>query len=194
MSKLFSWSLYHTSFLPLWISVLFIDLKSILEKSPYSVTESVSIILILASVCFSSIVIHISLRDYNEGGVFPQTLISVNEEKSITADYLLSYILPLLAFDFTRWDQTVLFLIFYMTLGFLCIRHNYFSVNIMLELSQFKFYYCELVNEDGRQTKQTVITKRQLSECLGETIYLRSVNNEYKLDMSIHPSVSHLAH
>ena len=134
MSKLFSLSLYHTSLFPLWISILFIDFKSILEKS-------------------------------------------------ITAEYLLSYILPLLAFDFTRWDQTVLFLIFYMTLGFLCIRHNFFSVNIMPELSQFKFYNCELVNEDGRKTKQTVISKRQLSECLGETIYLRSLNNEYKLDV-----------
>ena len=183
MSKLFLLSLYHTSLFPLWISILFIDFKSILEKRPYLVTESVSIILILASVCFSSLIICISLRNRNEGGVIPQTLISVSEEKSITAEYLLSYILPLLAFDFTRWDQTVLFLIFYMTLGFLCIRHNLFSVNIMLELSQFKFYNCELVNEDGRKTKQTVISKRQLSECLGETIYLRSLNNEYKLDV-----------
>lgn len=39
------------------------------------------------------------------------------------------------------------------------------------------------MNEDGRKTKQTVISKRQLSECLGETIYLRSLNNEYKLDV-----------
>ena len=62
-------------------------------------------------------------------------------------------------------------------------KTQFFSVNIMLELSHFKFYNCELVNEDGRKTKQTVISKRQLSECLGETIYLRSLNNEYKLDV-----------
>lgn len=58
------------------------------------------------------------------------------------AEYLLSYILPLFAFDFTVWNGVVLFLIFFTILGFLCIKHNYFSVNIILEMAEFRFYNC----------------------------------------------------
>mgnify|MGYP000320977530 FL=1 len=60
----------------------------------------------------------------------------------ITAEYLLSYILPLFAFDFTKWDEVVKFLIFFLTFGYLCIKHNSFSVNIVLELLGYKMYDC----------------------------------------------------
>lgn len=43
----------------------------------------------------------------------------------ITAEYLLSYILPLFAFDFTKWDEVVKFLIFFLTFSYLCIRHGH---------------------------------------------------------------------
>ncbi|MBQ1502206.1 MAG: hypothetical protein IIZ45_06305, partial [Firmicutes bacterium] len=36
-------------------------------------------------------------------GTTPHKVLSATEEKTITAEYLLSYILPLFAFDFTQW-------------------------------------------------------------------------------------------
>lgn len=183
MSKLFSLSLYHTSFLPLWISILFIDIKSIAEKNTHLITEIISVSCILISLLLAVVILLVALCTKGKEGASQQTLISVKEEKSITAEYLLSYILPLFAFDFTQWDQVVLFLVFYLTLGFLCVRHNFFSVNIMLELAHFRFYSCRLKNEDNQETEQTILSHRRLNSCVGELLYLRSINNEYKLDI-----------
>ena len=77
----------------------------------------------------------------------------------------------------------ILFLIFYLTLGFLCVRHNYFSVNIILEITNFRFFICKSKNEDGQVLEQRIISHRQLNGCIGETLYLKSINNEYKLDI-----------
>lgn len=183
MSKLFSFSLYYISFAPLWISVLFIDIKSCIENSSDLWTEKISIGVILVSALICLIVLMIELCTNGKEGTIPQTLKKVKEEKTITAEYLLSYILPLFAFDFTVWNEVVLFLIFFATLGFLCIKHNYFSVNIILELANFKFYSCMFKNEDGIETEQSVISHRKLTGCVGDTIYLKSLNNEYKLDI-----------
>lgn len=183
MSKLFSISLYHTSFLPLWISILFIDVKSVLEHGGHCATEVFSVSCILFSIIISVMILLVSFYKKGKEGSTQQTLISVKEEKSVTAEYLLSYILPLFAFDFTQWDQVVLFLVFYLLLGFLCVRHNYFSVNIMLEMAKYRFYNCRFENEDGQESEQTILSRRSLNVHIGETLYLRSLNNEYKLDL-----------
>lgn len=92
-------------------------------------------------------------------------------------------ILPLFAFDFTTWDGVVLFLVFFSTLGFLCIKHNYFSVNIVLELAGFKFYTCTLINEDNIEIESSIISRRELAAKKGDELYLKSLNNEYKLNV-----------
>ena len=177
MSTLLSLSLYHTSFLPLWISILFMDIKSIVEKGPHLTTEIVGLLCIVISLPICIFIIFIALHTKIREGTILQTLVSVKEEKRIIA-----YILPFFAFDFTRWDQVIPFLIFYLTLGFLCVRHNYLSVNIMLEIAGFRLYRCSLKNDDGIVTDQIVISHRRLNSFVGESLYLSSLNNEYKLD------------
>ena len=184
MSRIFSLSLYHTSFAPLWISILFIDIKSCIENPSNLWTEYISIGCILISCLIELIVLLIALCTNGKEGASPHKVVSAIEEKTITAEYLLSYILPLFAFDFTQWSQVVLFLIFYLTLGFLCIRHNYFSVNIVLEVANFRFYSCTTENEDGELLEQRILSHRRLNGCVGEMLYLKSLNNEYKLDIN----------
>ena len=184
MSRIFSLSLYHTSFAPLWISILFIDIKSCIENPSNLWTEYISIGCILISCLIALIVLLIALCTNGKEGASPHKVVSAIEEKTITAEYLLSYILPLFAFDFTQWSQVVLFLIFYLTLGFLCIRHNYFSVNIVLEVVNFRFYSCTTENEDGELLEQRILSHRRLNGCVGEMLYLKSLNNEYKLDIN----------
>ena len=98
-------------------------------------------------------------------------------------ELVLSYILPLSAFDFTEWDQVVLFLIFFVTLGFLCIRHNHFSFNIWLEILNYKVFTCELEDEDKNVVQRKIISHRTLNTHKGEYIFLKSLNNEIKLDI-----------
>lgn len=183
MSKIFSLCLYHTSFAPLWISILFIDIKSCIENPSNRWTEYISIGCILISFLIAVIVLMLALCINVKEGTTPHKVISATEEKTITAEYLLSYILPLFAFDFTQWSQVVLLLIFYLTLAFLCIRHNYFSVNIILEIAKFRFYTCIVENEDGHRLEQRILSRRCLNGCTGDILYLKSLNNEYKLDI-----------
>lgn len=72
-----------------------------------------------------------------------------------------------------------------LTLAFMfgIIRHNYFSVNIVLEIARFRFYTCTVENEDGQRLEQRIISHRRLNGCIGDFLYLKSLNNEYKLDI-----------
>ncbi len=72
-----------------------------------------------------------------------------------------------------------------LTLAFMLgiIRHNYFSVNIVLEIAGFRFYTCTVENEDGQRLEQRMIRHRRLNGCIGDFLYLKPLNNEYKLDI-----------
>ena len=72
-----------------------------------------------------------------------------------------------------------------LTLAFMLgiTRHNYFSVNIVLEIARFRFYTCTVENEDGQRLEQWIISHRRLNGCIGDFLYLKSLNNEYKLDI-----------
>ena len=147
MSLATSCSMFFLSFAPLWVSILFIDIKSIIEKQTSVMTEKYSILAIPIISIISLVVLMLSFNKKNTNGSHEYTIDGVEEEKALSAEYLLSYILPLFAFDFTVWHQVVLFLVFLFVLAFLCIRHNYFSVNILLELFWYRFYRCTLQNE-----------------------------------------------
>ena len=105
------------------------------------------------------------------------------ESKTITAEFLLSYILPLFAFDFTLWDEVVKFLIFFFIFGYLCIRHNNFSVNIILEIMHYRMYDCSLINADGKEVERTVTNKNMLTTSKRKDIQVKILNNEYYLDL-----------
>ena len=131
MSFIFSVCMFYLSFFPLWLSIVFIDIKSIIQNSSNLWTEWSSLICMTIGFVMSWSVLWYTIHTKSIG-THTFILKEAKEEKIISTEFLLSYVLPLFAFDFTKWDQVVLFLIFYITMNFLCIRHNYFSVNIVL--------------------------------------------------------------
>lgn len=183
MSVITSFSMFFLSFFPLWISILFIGGRSIYIGSPNIWTEIISISLILVVSIFSGVILFFKLNPKDKSGAQPYTILTVQEEKTITAEFLLSYMLPLFAFDFTIWHEVVLFLIFFLVFAFLCIRHNYFSVNILLELMKYRFYNCELQNEDGKVINKVIVTQETLSANISTEICIRSINNEYSVQV-----------
>lgn len=183
MSKLVSSCLYFTSFFQLWISVYFIDIKSIIEGTKNPWTEIISIIIIASASIISAIVLICEFISNSKEGSTRFVIKDASDDKTITSEYLLSCILPLLAFDFTKWDQVVLFLIFFVALGFLCIRHNHFSANILLEMLGYRVFTCELESVNKNAVQQKIISRRTLNAHKGEYIYLKSFNNEIKLDI-----------
>ena len=183
MSVFSSLSMFFLSFTPLWVSVLFLDIKSIIENETPLFTEWISICVIVVLSLLSVIILSCSLRSKNRAGIQKYRLIRIEEQKSITAEYLLSYILPLFAFNFTEWDQVVLFLVYFLTLGYLCIKHNQLSVNIVLELLHYRFYLCEMETEDHFPVTRYIISKEKLINHKNDIISTRPLNNEYSLDL-----------
>lgn len=180
MSFLLSFSMFFLSFLPLWISVVFLDGKNILDGTPYIGTEMIGIMLILIGLILSLICLMTLFDTKKQNGVQPYVLASATEEKTITSEFLLSYILPLVAFDFTVWYEVVLFLVFFIVFAFLSIRHNHFSVNIVLELLGYRFYSCAL-DVEGIPIYKMIISKEKLTVKINDKLYIRPVNNEYSV-------------
>lgn len=183
MSLILSFCMYYLSFTPLWITVLFIDIKSLVEGGDYKKTEITSIVLITIFMVITIIYVLLYLRESSDGFFEKYEIVNAHESKMITAEFLLSYILPLFAFDFCIWDQVIEFLIFFTVLGFLCIRHSYFSVNIILEVMRFKIYECTLKNKDGMCIEKTVISKNSLHLKKGYLMSFKMMNNDVLIDI-----------
>ncbi len=62
----------------------------------------------------------------------------------LSSEFLLAYILPMIAFDFTKLKSVVLFVIYFGILAFLCIRNSNVYTNIWLEFKGYRMYLCDL--------------------------------------------------
>ncbi len=181
MPLFFSFSLFFLSYLPLWACILIKDILSIKKNSSCITTEIISITLISFCTVLSYIAVYKSLHRNTTENSSPFTIVIAKEEKMLSAEYICTFVLPLLVFDFTLWDQVVLFLIFFGVLGYLCIRHNYYSINIALELAGYRFYHCCLMNNRSITTDRLIISKQRLNEIIGDEIYVLALNNDCSL-------------
>ena len=170
MSKLFTSALFFISFAPLWLSVIFVDTVSLLEDTQSSGIEKIGISTILVVFSISLVFVLKKLRVEANSEAERYTILTVTEEKTVTSEFLLSYILPLFAFDFTQWKSVALFLIFFLTLGFLCVKHETFTVNIVLEVFGYQFYRCDLEDEDGNGITWMIISRTDLKGCVGDSV------------------------
>ena len=57
-------------------------------------------------------------------------------------------------------------------------------MNIVLELMCYRFYSCELENEDGVSISKIVVCKGSLSAQIGSAILARAINNDYIVKLS----------
>lgn len=67
--------------------------------------------------------------------------------------------------------------------GCICVRHNYFCTNVMLDVMKYRIYNCELTDANDVPVKYKVISKRYLRTQAGEGILLKQLNNDYCLDV-----------
>lgn len=163
MQKTFKWHLFFTSFIPLWISIIFIDIWNISSwfickanyrdsfkdivssflKSNYLVIITLFLISIL--LCISVITLNIFIKKQKEKTNKPKCkIVEAKHSSNLTADFVLSYILPMIAFDFTAIIDVCLFIIYFFVLAFICIRNNNVYINFYFELRKYKMYNCKL--------------------------------------------------
>lgn len=186
MSYFESLCFLNTSFFPLWIAVLILDIKSIFENKEYLFTEIASIIGIVIFFSISAIVLVCKINKAKRKNRKAQIFLieSVQKQKSVTAEFVLTFIMPLIAFDFTHWYGVLLFAIFFSLLSFLCAKHSYFSVNVLLELFGYRFFVCNLMSESGNcSVEKTIISRDALSAKINTNIHISSINNEFAIEV-----------
>jgi len=183
VSILFQPCLFFLSFLSLWVSVAVIDTMSMIDTEACLWTEKISLTLVGIGTAISLFVVASQIKKRREDLYIRPTLRKVVKQKAITAEYLLSYILPLFTFDFTRWQQVVLFLTFFAVLTFLCIKHHNVYANIVLEVCRYTCYDCTFVKADGGTFDTVVISRQELSGMLNCPIDYADLGGGYGLDI-----------
>ena len=159
----FKWDMFVTSFIPLWLSIIIFDIWDITEsaitKFPQegsfiqklltfagdNIIPLASIIIILIMVMISIIGINkfLSERERSTQNSLG-TIIKAKKANKLSSEFLLAYILPLIAFDFSDLKSLALFIAYFSILAFLCIRNNNIYTNIMLEFKKYRIYLCDI--------------------------------------------------
>lgn len=181
---IFEFAMYYLSFLPLWISIIFIDVVNCCRESNNLWTENISIVLIPLGIIVCSVVTWKWLTKKGSQNREKYRIEAAKEERFVTAEFLISYVLPLFAFDFTKWDGAVLFALFFSVFWFLVYRHKYFCTNLALEICGYRVYECELKN-GTRTINKHVVSRSQLDGFVGKEIRTRKFNNDYHFEVKM---------
>ena len=196
MTQFFKWNMFFTSFLPLWISIVVTDLwtigNKIVENSKEafenSKIEIITIVLLIGYTLFSmfyiSRIISAQERSTNkEQGI----IVRAKRANKLSAEFLLAYILPMIAFDFSSMNNIVLFLIYFVVLSFLCIRNSNVYTNIFLELKGYKMYECNIerrvMNRTITDEACLVISKNSLIQAIPRNLQYFDFENYIYIDI-----------
>lgn len=158
----FKWHMFVTSFIPLWATIIFIDvwemvcqgrktwkteftfLENIKSCISNNMIQFISVLIIFFVVIVSIISIEKAMRKREKANNDVAIIKKAHKESFLSTQYLLSYILPLVAFDFGSLRDIIIFLLFFAVLAFLSIRNNNVYTNIYLELRSYKIYTCDI--------------------------------------------------
>lgn len=163
MDNKFKWDMFVTSFIPLWISIIVIDVWEMVEYSvvnwdrTHNAFENINILLRSNALLITSVIIITvfvinsikSIRAFlNDRNAKPNkskgTIIAARRANKLSSEFLLAYILPMIAFDFSNIKNVVLFVIYFIVLAILCIKNNNVYTNVYLEFLGYKIYDCDI--------------------------------------------------
>ena len=213
MSRVFKWNMFFTSFLPLWASIIVSDIWTVISEGykfvkglntvPVSINgfvhevfrflgnvpiQLVSILILLLHISVSThyitkeIKLQESSSNREEG-----CILRAKRANKLTAEFLLAYILPMIAFDFGSLDSIALFLIYFVVLSFLCVRNSNVYTNIFLEFKGYKMYECDIecgvMNKKYIYTDCVVISKNNLTQPLPRKIQYFDFENYIYIDI-----------
>ncbi|WP_044932800.1 hypothetical protein [Oribacterium sp. NK2B42] len=179
---IFEFAMYYLSFLPLWISIIIIDIISIVRNDGNLWTERISVPAVIIGIIICLVVAYKWINEKGTQNRETYIIERAREERFVTAEFLMTYVLPLFAFEFTQWDGMMLFLLFFGIFWFLVYRHKYFCTNLALEICGYRVYECEL--KSGNQTIiKRVVSRKELDGMGGKTIRTRKFNNDYHFEV-----------
>ena len=193
MWKRFKWDMFVTSFIPLWFSIIVLDIWDLIKQSikiwcterdfstniysclKSSLVQVISVVIIVIVVFISIIGINAFLKDFRASQNNPNgRIIKARKANKLSSEFLLAYILPMIAFDFSDLQKITLFVIYFTVLAILCIRNNNIYTNILLEFKGYKMYNCDIecdvMNRKHTYCDSLIISKDDLTQCEGNEI------------------------
>lgn len=198
----FKWDMFVTSFIPLWVSIVVVDVWSIvlfiLEKwddnvklvdnltsvlcGNYSQFASIAVIVVLVFISIIGINSFLSKKLTQGEKQLPKGKIEkATKANKLSSEFLLAYILPMIAFDFGNLQNLVLFIIYFSVLAYLCIRNNNIYTNILLEIKGYRIYICDftckVLSKDHTYHDSIVISKTDLTQEEGNEIHYWDFEN-----------------
>ena len=88
MNRLFKVAMFFTAFIPLWITVVFLDAMSVSDKTNNNIgSEVIGIGCIVVGLLLSAIIIFCSMRGVKESDYAKYKILSVEQEKGITSEF-----------------------------------------------------------------------------------------------------------
>jgi len=98
-------------------------------------------------------------------------IVLARKSTSLVTDFLLFYILPMIAFNFSNLRDILLFLIYFAFIAFLSIRNGNVYTNVLFEFMDYKAYKCDVekvvMGKVFRYSECTVISKFDLTSNVG---------------------------
>lgn len=188
-NNMFKFAMFITSLLPLWVTIIFLDLWDIIQSLVDNInlllylTQIISVAVIFV-VCLISIFYLLYFLHYKENTRYRTfTIIAAHKENRLTVQFLISYIVPLIAFDFSNIKDLIVFVLFIFVLGYLCIKNNNVYINIFLELLHYKIYIVTFkykLIDDVIEENVFALSKIKLDENLNEQLhYCWDIAKEY---------------
>lgn len=206
MDRGFKWNMFITSFIPLWLSIIVADMWSVIDNGvknwsykndivhnlnriyKENVVSFFVVLVVLVLMLISIHSINRFLKDKLNNREPPQIKIKrAMRANKLSSEFLLAYILPMIAFDFAEPKSVALFVIYFAMLAFLCIRNSNVYTNIWLELKGYKMFLCDLeANKMGRPhiyNDCLVISKDNLTTQIGNDIDYWDFDNYIYIDL-----------
>lgn len=157
MLSIFSKSvLFITSYIPLYI-ILFVqyfDFSISILKQPLLLT-----LMIITIISFIMLVLFFGIIRNQKNLIKTIEVRNVRPIKESNLTYLLSNIIPLIAFDFTNRQQIVSFLIIFLVLLMMYVKYCLITYNPTTELLGYTSYSAEVYNGDKKINDIVVLSK-----------------------------------
>ncbi len=206
----FKWNMFITSFIPLWVTIILSDIWDIaayvrgrlayLKEPGFDFCGGMvrflrvnALQILTVAVIFSMLLVGIRgisgfLKQKEREEVCPKgKLLRVARINKLPAEFLLAYILPMVAFDFSEGKGVMLFGVYFSVLAYLCIRNNNIYTNIYLELRNYRMYECDIECRVGNTVhvygKSLVISKRDLCTRIDGDIRYYDFDNYVYIDL-----------
>ena len=178
MTILFNPSLFFSSFIPLWLVIIYMDAVSIYQNNSNILIETIIIPIISILILLSLTDMFLEIRHFKKFDGHKRIVCFAEKDKDILPTFIFSFALPLCAFNFTQYDGVISFLLFFIPIMIICIRNNIVFPNAALMIVGYNYYKCRF-DEDVNGRLFSVATKQKDIEAnIGAEVITYQINND----------------